>query len=78
LNEASLAQLIEWSRLPGLLPRVRFGPDRGKDWREISDDSLHGFLGDRDVDVRYTAEIELARRRDGGHVGRVTAQELLL
>ena len=78
LNEASVQQLLEWSRLPGLLPRVRFGPDRGKSWQEIGDDSLHGFLGDRDADVRYTAETELARRRGGGHVGRVTAQELLL
>ncbi len=78
LNEASLAQLIEWSSVPGLLPRVRVGPDRGKGWREISDDSLQGFLGDRDVDVRYTAEVEIARRRGGGRVGRPTAQELLL
>jgi exodeoxyribonuclease X len=78
LNEASVAQLLEWSRLPGLLPRVRYGPDRGKDWREIDDDSLAGFLGDRDADVRFTAETELARRRGGGHVGRASAQELLL
>jgi len=78
LNEASLAQLIEWSRLPGLLPRVRYGPDRGKEWREIDDDSLAGFLADRDEDVRYTAETELARRRGGGHVGRASPQELLL
>jgi len=78
LNEASLAQLIEWSRLPGLLPRVRYGPDRGKDWREIGDDSLGSFLTDRDEDVRYTAEQELARRRGGGHVGRPSPQELLL
>ena len=78
LNEASVEQLLEWSRLPGLLPRVRYGPDRGKDWREIDDDSLTGFLGDRDVDIRFTAETELARRRGGGYVGRVSAQELLL
>ena len=78
LNEASVVQLLEWSRLPGLLPRVRFGPDRGKDWREIGESSLAGFLSDRDPDVRYTAEIEFARRRGGGHVGRATAQDLLL
>ncbi len=78
LNEVPVEQLLEWSRLPGLLPRVRYGPDRGKDWREIDDDSLTGFLSDRDVDIRFTAETELARRRGGGHVGRVSAQELLL
>lgn len=78
LNEASLAQLLAWSAEPGLLPRVRYGPDRGKDWREITEESLAGFLTDRDPDVRHTAETEYARRRGGGHVGRATAQELLL
>ena len=78
LNEASVAQLIDWSNAPGLLPRVRFGPDRGKSWQEIDDDSLHRFLGDRDIDVRFTAETELARRRGGGLVGRPTLQGSLL
>ena len=78
LNEASVAQLIDWSRTPGLLPRVRYGPDRGKDWREIGHESLMGFLTDRDPDVRFTAQAEMDRRRDGGPVGRATAQELLL
>lgn len=78
LNEASLAQLIEWSKLPGLLPRVRTGPDRGKEWREIEDEVLAGFLGDRDEDVRYTAREELERRRGGGAVGRATIERLLL
>ena len=78
LNEASLAQLIEWSRQPGLLPRVRFGPDRGKSWNEITEVSLNGFLGDRDPDVRFTAETEVARRRGGGQVGRPSLQGMLL
>jgi exodeoxyribonuclease X len=78
LNEASFAQLLEWSNLPGLLPRVRWGPDRGKDWTEISQDSLTGFLTDRDPDVRFTAETEVARRRGGGAVGRPNLQGMLL
>lgn len=78
LNEASVAQLVEWSNAPGLLPRVRYGPDRGKEWREIDNESLHGFLSDRDRDIRFTAETELARRRGGGEIGRASAQELLL
>lgn len=78
LNEASVAQLIEWSNAPGLLPRVRYGPDRGKEWREIDNEVLHGFLSDRDPDIRFTAETELARRRGGGEIGRASAQELLL
>ena len=78
LNEASAAQLIQWSSEPGLLPRVRYGPDRGKEWREIEEEVLVGFLSDRDPDIRYTAETEMARRRGGGHVGRMTPQDLLL
>ena len=77
LNEASVAQLLEWSSLPGLLPRVRSGPDRGKDWREIDDYALESFMHDRDPDVRYTAEQEIARRRGGGMVGRQTLQGAL-
>lgn len=78
LNEASVAQLVAWSNEPGLLPRVRYGPDRGKPWQEITNESLAGFLTDRDPDVRHTAETEIARRRGGGIVGKPTAQDLLL
>jgi exodeoxyribonuclease X len=78
LNEASVEQLIQWSREPGLLPRVRYGPDRGKEWSEIDDDSLHGFLGDRDPDVRYTAEQEYIRRTGREAVRREPAPQGLL
>ena len=78
LNEASIEQLLEWSNMPGLLPRVRYGPDRGKEWHEIEDESLTKFLGDRDINVRFTAETELARRQGGGFVGRQSLQERLL
>ncbi|MCW3835373.1 exonuclease domain-containing protein [Sphingomonas canadensis] len=78
LNSASLAQLVEWSKVPGLLPRVRYGPDRGKEWWEIDDDSLAAFLSDRDEDIRFTAQTELARRRGGGPVGHDPAEGLLL
>jgi exodeoxyribonuclease X len=78
LNEASLEQLIEWSNVPGLIPHVRRGPDRGKAWTEVAEDTLVGFLSDRDIDVRYTAETEMARRRGGGEVGRPKSQGQLL
>ena len=79
LNEVGPEQLLAWSAVPGLLPRViRPGPDRGKSWQEISDDSLSIMLGDRDMDVRFTAETELARRRGGGVVGRPSPQGKLL
>jgi exodeoxyribonuclease X len=78
LNEASVAQLVAWSKEPGLLPRVRFGPDRGKEWHEIGDDSLLGFTTDRDEDVRFTARTEYARRQGGGAVGKSPESWLLL
>ncbi|WHU02196.1 exonuclease domain-containing protein [Sphingomonas sp. NIBR02145] len=68
LNQTSVEQLIEWSKAPGLLPRVRYGPDRGKEWTEIDDDSLATFLTDRDEDIRFTAQTELARRHSGGQI----------
>ncbi len=62
LNATSLDQLLAWSREPGLLPRVPAGPDRGKTWDRISDQALENFARDRDVDVRFSAQTELARR----------------
>lgn len=62
LNAVGLDQLLAWSRVPGLLPRVRQGPDRGKTWQDASDETLHTMLRDGDEDVRFTAETERARR----------------
>lgn len=62
LNIASLTQLIAWSNQPGLLPRVPNGADRGKPWSALSDDALAILARDRDIDVRFSAEAEMARR----------------
>lgn len=62
LNHASLEQLLSWSRQPGLLPRVPSGPDRGKSWDQLSIAALRELASDRDVDLRFSAETELARR----------------
>lgn len=80
LNQASVAQLVEWSNQPGLLPRVRYGPDRGRDWRELENEVLARYLTDRDEDVRYTAKLELERRNNGGAIGAdpETVERLLL
>jgi len=64
LNEASLEQLLAWSAQPGLLPRVPAGSERGKAWSQVDLQLLQGFLKDRDADIRFTAEMELARRED--------------
>ncbi|PZO01123.1 MAG: DNA polymerase III subunit epsilon [Alphaproteobacteria bacterium] len=62
LDEVSLETLLDWSREPGLLPRVPAGPDRGKAWDAITDTALDLLTRDRDADVRFTAGREQERR----------------
>ncbi|MFN7026011.1 MAG: DNA polymerase III subunit epsilon [Pseudorhizobium sp.] len=62
MNESNLDQLITWSREPGLLPRVRSGPYRGKTWEQIPNEALADLAKDRDVDLRFSAAAELQRR----------------
>lgn len=79
LNEASLEQLVAWSREPGLLPRVPSGPHRGASWADLPTDTLRALARDRDADVRFSAETELRRRDELGPAGRTTpAQPKLL
>ena len=66
LNEAGLEQLLAWSSEPGLLPRVPYGLDRGRYWRELDDDQLQRYLKDRNEDVRFSARKEMENR--GGEV----------
>lgn len=62
LNAASLEDLLAWSSMPGLLPRVPAGPERGKSWDRLSPETLLELVRDRDADVRFTAQTELERR----------------
>jgi exodeoxyribonuclease X len=62
LNETSVEQLLAWSRQPGLLPRVRSGPERGKNWQQISPEALVELARDRDLDTRFSAKTEIDRR----------------
>lgn len=62
LEQASIETLLDWSDLPGLLPRVVAGPDRGKPWSALDDAALAGWCSDRDEDVRYSAGVERTRR----------------
>lgn len=62
LNAATIEQLLHWSSEPGLLPRVPSGPDRGKSWDRLGMEALQDCLRDRDADVRFSAQIEMARR----------------
>jgi len=78
LNEASLEQLLAWSREPGLLPRVPAGPDRGKPWDRLSVEALQAFVQGRDLDVRFTAETELRRRGEAQEPAQVEAAQRTL
>ena len=79
LNVAPVEQLIAWSREPGLLPRIPAGPDRGKAWRDLTLEVVHALTLDRDLDVRFSATIELQRRGEAPPLPPVQpAQQLLI
>lgn len=65
LNTEGSQVLMEWTNLPGKLPRVPRGDLRGTMWRDLTDLQLIPFLTDRDPDIRYSAEIEAAKRENG-------------
>lgn len=62
LNAVGAEQLIAWSALPGLLPRVPYGADRGTDFAVLSTEALMKYRADRNEDVRYTARTILEKR----------------
>lgn len=64
LNQTSLEDCLAWSSKPDLLPRIPAGRDRGKPWDRISLETPNAFIADRDVDVRFSAQTELARRNE--------------
>jgi exodeoxyribonuclease X len=66
LNEASIEQMLTWSREPGLLPRVPAGPERGKAFSSVSTEALQELARERDLDVRFSAETELRHRGEVG------------
>jgi len=65
LKHATVAQLIEWTKEPRLLPRITFGKHKGKAWGEPPTDYLEWvvFKSDLDDDTRWNARRELDLRR---------------
>lgn len=61
---ATVADMIEWTKLPSLLPKITFGKHRGLKWSEAPIDYLDWIVGksDMDEDVKFTARHELKRR----------------
>ncbi|MFJ6023093.1 DNA polymerase III subunit epsilon [Brevundimonas sp. NPDC092305] len=78
LNLSTPAQLIAWSREPGLLPRVPTGPERGKPWSAVDDAALIGLASDRDQSLRFSAETELQRRGRPGRAAASSARQATL
>jgi exodeoxyribonuclease X len=79
LNASSVEQLLLWSQEPGLLPRVPAGQNRGKAWCDLDIDALRALAADRDVDIRFSADTELRRRREPAPSSKsAAAQQTLL
>ena len=68
LNQSSIEQLLAWSAEAGLLPRVPAGPDRGKCWALVETPALELLANDRNQDIRFSAQTELAARNGKGAI----------
>jgi len=64
LTVADLATLIAWSAEPALLVKMPYGRLRGRRFRELAAEDLHGLLASErpDSDIGFTARFELERR----------------
>ena len=67
LKEATVEQMLEWTREPRRLERIPFGKHRGRAWAEAPDDYLRWMAGqgDMDAEVVAAARQELDRRAPG-------------
>jgi exodeoxyribonuclease X len=66
-GERRLKRMLAWTKQPGLLPKILFGKHRGSTWDIPPADYLQWLIKqpDMDEDVRFTADMELSRRRQG-------------
>lgn len=64
---ASIADMIEWTAGPSLLPRVTFGKHRGQAWKDLPGDYLDWLVrkSEMDADTKFTAQHWLEKRRKG-------------
>ena len=64
LKEATVEQMIQWTREPRRLDKIPFGKHRGSRWTEAPADYLRWMAGqsDMDADVVAAARQELERR----------------
>jgi exodeoxyribonuclease X len=69
---ATLEQLLAWSAEPALLPRVPFGPHRGRSWRDLDEAALDRIIRGEaggSVDLVFSARMERERRAGGAAEG---------
>jgi exodeoxyribonuclease X len=66
-GENRLKRLLQWSREPGMLPKITFGKHKGSQWSDVPVDYLRWLVdkSEMDEDVKYTAMQELVRREFG-------------
>lgn len=69
LKSASLDDLVEWSKVPALLPRCTIGDWRGKPWPEVDIGFLRWVMNKRrdDEDLIFSVQAELDRREREHH-----------
>lgn len=65
LKHASVADLIQWTAEPRIMPRIPFGKHRGAKWSDVPADYLDWlvFKSDLDADTKWNARRELEARR---------------
>lgn len=69
---ATLEKLLAWSAEPALLPRVPFGPHRGRSWRDLDEAALDRIIRGEaggSVDLVFSARMERERRAGGAAEG---------
>lgn len=67
LKRASFDDLVAWSSVPALLPRVQFGKHKGEKWQTVPADYLQWILRQADMgeDLHHTARHHLELRKRG-------------
>jgi exodeoxyribonuclease X len=65
LKDASVEQMIEWTKQPKRMPTIPFGKHRGSAWPDVPIDYLKWMVGqiDMDPDAIWNAQQEIERRK---------------
>lgn len=66
LQDATIKQCLEWTKLPKALTKIPFGKHAGQPWKMIPGEYLNWIVRQKemDFDVSYCAKQELERRKN--------------